>query len=156
MKILLFISFAILSFSGSFCSHKFEIIEASSQKWYGGARNSGYGTKYELTIIPKADSEVLKFDKLWIGSEYFPVSCFQKGKRIKNDTFGYGDTISIQINKHNNPKSIPIIEKDSISKENTKAPFKFKGEALLSYTYKSKRKYVKIEKFTEKEPLQYP
>lgn len=153
--IILSIILTFLSFSID-CNEQFEIIKASSQEWKGGRQETGYGTYYELTIVTKVNSDNLRFDKLWIGEKYFQVSCYQKGKRVKNDTFGPGDTITIQVNDITVPKPMPFVEKDDYKNENPLPPEKYKGAALLSYVYKGKRKYKVIKKFTKIEAVYYP
>ncbi len=156
MKLLSITLLAVLSFSSSFCPERFEIIETTSQKWFGGVKGSGYGTKYEINIIPKTNSEALRFDQIWIGDTYFPVSTFQKGKRIKNNTFSPGDTVTINFN-HRFPHEPQLyLEEGKPTEESFIVPQKYKGEALLSYTFKGKRKYIEIEKFTVLKELQYP
>ena len=135
------------------CNKKFEIVKATSKEWKGGTQESGYGTYYELTIVPKVNSGILRFDKLWIGETYFQVSCFQKGKRVKNDTFGAGDTITIMLNDETVPKSETF---DINNIEDSVLPKEYSGEALLSYVYSGKRKYSTIKKFTRIEPIYYP
>lgn len=138
------------------CFNKFEIIEATSQKWHGGIPGAGYGTYYELTIVPKANSDVLVFDEMWIGKEYYKISTFQKGKKMRNNLFAKGDTITIRVNARTNIKPMPFTEKDNCLVERHDAPKDYKGEAILSYKYKGKRKYKEIEKFKVKEELNYP
>ncbi len=139
-----------------FCFDKFEIIEATSQKWHGGARGSGFGTYYELTIIPKANSEKLIFNQIWIGKKHFKVSTFQKGKKMRNNLFGKGDTITIMLNDKVELKPLPFVEKDGCLIEKHELPYKYEGKALLSYTYKGKQKYKEIESFKKKKVLNYP
>jgi len=150
-------TFSILTiFFCFFCFNKFEIIEATSQKWHGGTRGSGYGTYYKITIIPKTNSNKLKFDKIWVGEKYFNISTFQKGKKMKNNLFEKGDTITIQINDRTVPKNFPHTEKDKCLIEKHELPHKYEGKALLSYTYKGKRKYKEITNFIKKTTLNYP
>ncbi|MCF6366488.1 MAG: hypothetical protein L3J35_09845 [Bacteroidales bacterium] len=160
MKLLSIIILASLSFSGSLCFDKFEIVETTSQEWSGGTRNSGYGTHYEINIVPKVNSTVLIFDQAWIGDKYFEISTFQKGKKIRNNLFGKGDTITIRINDAFSPKFHDINKDEQLKEkkliEKHELPYKYKGKALLSYTYNGKRKYKEIKEFTKLEPLQYP
>ncbi|NPA45023.1 MAG: hypothetical protein GXO49_05780 [Chlorobi bacterium] len=144
-------------FACFFCINKFEIVEATSQKWHAGVEAAGYGTKYELTIVPNVGSDKLIFDRLWIGNKYFKVYSFQKGKKMRNNLFSKGDTITIMVNDRvQKRKPMPIVRKDDINiNKKYKVPYKYEGEALLSYTYKGKRKYKEIKKFTEKKELNY-
>lgn len=134
------------------CGDKFVIADATSQEWHGGREETGYGTYYELTIIPKTNSENLMFDKLWIGDKYFEIQCFQKGKRVKNNTFNEGDTITIQINDAYIPNKF---QKEKSKMKHEDLPLQYKGEALLSYKHKNKRKYKTIKSFKKLENLNY-
>ncbi|MCF6185571.1 MAG: hypothetical protein L3J56_13300 [Bacteroidales bacterium] len=158
MKLLSVILISLFSVTNYSCLKKFELIKATSQKWHGGIKGSGYGTYYELTIVPNSNSDNLVFDKLWIGKDYFDVQCFQKGKKMRNNLFAKGDTVTIRVNKANNKyKPMPFITKEGntvIQKE--LPPINYKGAALLSYVYKKKRKYYEINKFTVSEPVFYP
>jgi hypothetical protein len=137
------------------CKDTFKIIEATSQKWYGGRQEIGYGTNFEITIVSKVNSEILVFDKLWLGTEYFDIQTFQKGKRIKNNTFGPGDTITILIEKKMSPEPMPFVEEDN-HRQDPPPPYEYDGRALLSYQLKSKRKYKIIKQFKKLEDLRYP
>ncbi len=160
MKTITFILLALLSINDTSCHKKFELINATSQKWTGGRQETGYGTYYELTIVPNTNSENLVFDKLWIGNDYFDVQSYQKGKKMRNNLFGKGDTITIRVNKSIKPEPMHFeISNDKKNKcltENHPVPKEYKGDALLSYTYKGKRNYFEIKHFTVKEPVYYP
>jgi len=156
MKLFSILLISILSLPGSFCFDKFEIIESTSQKWYGGQRDAGYGTYYEINIVPNANSESLKFDKIWIGEKYFEVSSYQKGKKIKNNTFSKGDTITININDRTVPNFSHQENTEKCLTEKHELPYKYQGKALLSFQYKDKSKYKEIEKFTILKELLYP
>ncbi len=156
MKLLSILLISTLSLTGNYCFDKLKIIDATSQKWSGGQRNTGYGTYYEINIVPNANSESLKFDQIWIGEKYFEVSIYQKGKKIKNNTFSKGDTITININDRTVPKFSQLDTKEKCLTEKHELPFKYKEKALLSFQYKNKRKYKEVEKFTILKELQYP
>ncbi len=154
MKILSIIT--LLSISSIMCFNKFEIIDATSKKWTGGIPQAGYGTNYDITIVPKVNSDKLVFDRIWIGEKYFGVSTFQKGKDIRNNIFSKGDTISILVTDRIARKPLPYVEKGKCLVEKHELPYKYEGEALLSYTYKGKRKYIEISKFTKLKEDFYP
>ncbi len=156
MKLLSILLISTLSLTGNYCFDKFEIIEATSQKWYGGQRDTGYGTYYEINIVPNASSESLKFDQIRIGEKYFEVSTYQKGRKIKNNTFSKGDTITININDRTVPNFSHLENTEKCLTEKHELPYKYKGKALLSFQYNDKRKYKEIEKFTILKELRYP
>jgi hypothetical protein len=155
MKILFLFFLTSGIFQNIQCLIPFELIQFTAQDWKGGQKQTGYGTYYEIDIVTKTNSENLTFDQLWIGEKYFEVSCFQKGKKIKNNTFGSGDTITIQVNDRKIDGH--IINEGQIQNIDDKpnAP-DYEGDALLSYIYKEKRKYFELGKFTSKKPIYYP
>ncbi len=160
MKTLLILFLSLLSISDTSCHKPFELINAASQKWTGGRQETGYGTYYELTIITNTNSDKLLFDRLWIGKKYFDIQSFQKGKKMRNNLFGKGDTITIRVNKSVKLKPMPFVRKDDNNDkcltEKHPLPKVYEGEALLSYVYKGKRKYFEIKHFTVLEPINYP
>ena len=144
----------LITFFGTLCNDKFEIIEATSQEWAGGRQETGRGIMYEFTIVTKINSDALRFDQLWIGEKYFEISCYQKGKRVKNDTFGPGDTVTISVNYR--LKNNDLINENLDKADGIAVPKKYTGDALLSYILNGDRKYKVIEKITKLEPLKYP
>jgi len=155
MKLISIIFISTILFQSFLCKDQFEIISATGQDWKGGQKQTGYGTNYEINILTKTNSGHLVFDKLWIGKKYFEISCFQKGKKMKNNTFGPGDTVTIQVNDRTVPEPLPFIDKQKVLSIENDTP-DYKGEALLSYMYKEKRHYIEIEEFTRLEAQYYP
>jgi len=162
MKTIAVILISLLSVTNNSCLKKFELIGATSQKWTGGRQETGFGTYYELTIVPNTNSDNLIFDKLWIGKRYFDVQSFQKGKKMRNNLFAKGDTITIRVNKDEVHKRMPFEikpeneDKEKCLTEKHPVPKEYEGEALLSYIFKGKRKYFEIKHFTVLEPVYYP
>ncbi len=155
MKLIPIIFISTVLFQSFICKDQFEIISATGQDWKGGQKQTGYGTNYEINILTKTNSGHLVFDKLWIGKKYFEISCFQKGKKMKNNTFGAGDTVTIQVNDRTVPEPMPFIDKQTVLSIENNTP-DYKGEALLSYVYKEKRHYLEIEKFKSLDAQYYP
>lgn len=112
MKIFSILLIAIFSVTNNSCIKKFELIKATSQKWYGGRQETGFGTYFELTIVPNTGSDNLIFDQMWIGKNYFEIQSFQKGKKMRNNLFAKGDTITIQVNKDDVHRKMPFETKD--------------------------------------------
>jgi hypothetical protein len=155
MKFLFPILFISFSLQTDLSKDHFKLISATGQDWKGGRKETGYGTLYEINMVTETGSENLCFDKLRIGETYFEIYCFQKGKRIKTNTFGSGDTVTIQVNDRIIPKPMPFVDIEDVNSNKENCP-DYDGEALLSYIYKGKRKYFEIEKFTRLETLYYP
>lgn len=159
MKLFSILLVTLFSVTNNSCFKQFELINATSQKWYGGREETGFGTYYELTIVPKTNSDNLVFDQIWIGKKYFDIQCFQKGKKMRNNLFAKGDTVTIRVNKDEVKRIMPFEskeDKDDCLIKKHPLPKEYEGEALLSYVYKGKRKYFEIKKFTEIEPVNYP
>ncbi len=158
MKTALFIILSLLSINNNYCRKQPELIKASSQKWKGGIEAAGYGTYYELSLIPNSSSKILTFDKLWIGEKYFEIQAFQKGKKMPKNVFAKDQVISIRVNdatipKRNHKANKRTAQEKQIDGQN---PPKYEGKALLSYLLKGKRKYIEIKEFTVLDPLFYP
>jgi len=160
MKIFYILLISFITITNNSCIKKFELINAVSQKWTGGRQETGFGIYYELTIVPNTDSDNLLFDRLWIGKKYFDIQSYQKGKKMRNNLFGKGDTITIRVNNSVKPKPVHFDKKDDYKNkcltEKHPLPHEYDGEALLSYIYKGKRKYFTIEHFTALKPVYYP
>lgn len=161
MKTILLVLFSFIVTDYS-CIKDFEFVKAESQKWHGGRPETGYGTKYVVTLISKKDSEIMTFDKMWVGEDCLDIRVSQKGRKVREGVFSKGTEITIAANHRVVPESKsrlqPISKEDQAKIDSLKipAPIKYKGEALLSYTVKGKKKYFVVEKFTIIEPVYYP
>jgi hypothetical protein len=160
MKIIYLIISLFLSFQ--LFGQEFEIIEATSQKWTGGRKETGKGINYEIKILAKKGSAKLNFEKLWIGDDYYKVKAKNTDRNKPDNTFTRNDTIRIIASSLTYTENIdPVIEKELGLKhgkqmENEKPPYKFSGAALIGYRYKGKWKYEVIRTFKELEKLYYP
>ncbi len=154
MKYLFAIFIIIILTNSSICQKQpkyFKILEATKQKIYPGRQEAGWTEKYSLKILPFYNSTDLIFDSLWINNKGYQVQTFQKGKRVKNNTFGANDTVYITVSEYFagnwQHKTLPKI---------SLPPFKYQGEGLLAYKFKSKRYYFVIEKFNKLPEIYYP
>ncbi len=152
MRVLIFILLAIMTTTKQ-CNENnqqpdFQLIKATKQNVYPGRQETGWWTTYELKIVPAFSSNELKFDTLWIGSKTFYVQTHQKGKKVKNNTFGKGDTVYITVNYNHG--------KFTMGRMDVMPPFEYKGEALLSYSLNGKRKYFVIKSFEKLPDKYYP
>lgn len=157
--LLILISFWASDFS---CVKDFDFVAAESQKWHGGRPETGYGTKYVVTLIPKKSSDIITFEKMWIGENSFDLTVVEKGRKVKQGTFNKGNEITVTANHRVLPASksqFQAINKEDQAKADSlkiPPPIKYNGEALLKYTVKGKTKFFVIEKFTKTEPVYYP
>lgn len=154
------ITFTLITFiSIGFWFKDFEIIEAESQKWYGGRQESGYGTYYNLKLITKKKSENIKFEYLWVGENSFEIKAFKRKKNLNVYDFDKNDTLFIKINDRIIPENNRTRNKHSKgfdrkkTEKKIKPPYKYKGEALIGYSINGKQKYKEIKKFTTLKPF---
>jgi len=141
-------------FSTSALSQKLTIISATSQKWQGGAFGSGGGINYSIKMIAPRASADFKIDKIWIGEKYYePV--VNKGLPKLEKDFAKGDTIQLSA-AHYIPGERDKKEGNIPEEKNIPCPKKYKGDALISYTLKGKRKYFILKKIEALQQLNYP
>ncbi len=139
----LFVIILLTSFMG--WGGRVKVLESTSREWVGGLQESGYGTDYEITILAKAGSAVLKIEELWVGDLHmkFPAIAFDGGMPVKARA---GMTL-----KPGADSKITLVGADS-----AKRPCNFKGSGLLVYRYKGKVQYVEIAEFKKLEKIIYP
>ncbi len=133
----------------------FKIVEATSQKWVGGVPGSGKGTNYLIKILPYKSSDKLQIDKIWIGNKYFDITPLTDPKNKKSTNFEKNDTLYIRIHQYTRTNMQGEILKTKVKEEND-VPEEYEGEALLSFTYKEKRKYKVIKEFKKLKFIPYP
>jgi hypothetical protein len=127
-----------------------EVIHATSQQWFGGTEESGYGTNYRFRVVYDKTKDVT-FDTMWIGERaYVPeLSAFLLNQR---KTIGPIDTIPLvcRYHKSNNPL-------DGYSEHPPKANGPpFKGAALLIYHFEGSRHTCVVDSIQPLEALYYP
>jgi hypothetical protein len=141
----------------------FTVISATSQQWHGGAKGSGGGVNYEVSIISQLSSSQLIIDELWIAEIFHETSASRKFPKTPADGFSAADTIYLHAGDYHKDSNGPKIIDDNNepkevqdTKQNTPAPYKYTGEALIGYKINGERKYKEIAKITVKSPLFYP
>jgi len=133
---------------------KMKIVDSTSQEWAGGRYESGYGTDYIITLLAKAGSEKLQVNELWIGENYFEVSAVKNLARRSDLSFVKKDTIYIVSSITYKPDDNGnMVQTKALKKE---PPVEFEGAALLGYTWKGKKKFLKIKSFRKLEKIIYP
>lgn len=151
--LLMFISYKYCSVNS--CSD-FNIIRATSQVWVGGAKGSGWGTRYVITLISNKSSKRLSIDEMWIGEKYHKITT---SKRITysmpNEDFNTGDTIYITASEYI-PENPNIDVKEKEKPINQTPPFTYQGEALIGYELNNKKKYCLVSNFEKLPRLSYP
>ena len=133
---------------------KIQVIKSTSQEWYGGLRESGYGVDYKLTVKTRAGSDQLQIVDLWVGNLHMKVRVTADAANPQNKTFHSGSQVSLQAGVTFRPgpdEKIQLLAADSLKK-----PFNFKGEGLLAYLYKGHKAYLEIAEFTKLEKIIYP
>ncbi len=113
----------------------FKIVKKHMHKWAN--KYSGDWVTYQLEIKTKKNSSELVFEELWIDEKKYKFHLSCEGRKIAN-----------------------IFEKKEVLKLNAIFPinisqdFSFhgkssKGKFILYYTYKNKRKFISIKKFSD-------
>ncbi len=133
----------------------FQVIESTSQKWYGGTPGSGKGKNYVLKAVAYKSSDNLAINKIWIDGEFFEITPLTDRKDKNSTNFEPKDTLLIRVHQYTRTNMLGEVVKTE-AKEGEEVPQEFEGAALIGYTYKGKQKYKVIEKFKELKLIAYP
>ncbi|WP_340064235.1 hypothetical protein [Ascidiimonas aurantiaca] len=131
----------------------FTLGEVYAQKWTGGARGSGSGVNFFVAVnnLPEGlqlDSVYFRGKKVTLEAETVPKGQLFVG-RFLNTTAEKHDLIM-----HADPKK-EVGNKPPVVKE--KIPFELTDDqAVISYRYKNRKYYYKIENVVEKRAEAYP
>jgi hypothetical protein len=150
MKIL---SMVVLSFILGW-GPKVQIIQSTSQEWFGGLQESGYGTNYKLSVKTKLGSDQLQIDELWIGDIHAKIRVLADPSNPKGTSFKKGSLISIVAATTLRPG--PDDKPQLLGADSIKKPYNYKGEGLLGYTCKGRKAYLEISEFKKLEKIIYP
>jgi hypothetical protein len=136
------------------CGTKLKEIEATSQQWMGGRYESGRGTDYIIKLQAKGGSDKLVVDRLWVGENSFEVRAVKDLARMSVRDFAKNDTIYLRAGlKYQPDENGNMVQ---VTGEKVEPPRDFEGEALISYTWKGKRRFLEIDEFTVLEKIIYP
>ncbi len=132
----------------------FRVINAGYQNWTAGIGTSK-GTKYFFTCIANKSSRQITIDKIWIKDRMLVPDFYAIRNNKKQKDFFKGDTIIVFCSFVSNIeyKGEKVINKSS---DNTPLPYKYDGEALISYTKKGKRKYMEVKEMKKIKSIPYP
>lgn len=157
-KKIIFITFTLsvlVSFSQCSSTKKlqnstpFEIGKVYYQNWFSGVEGGGSGTNLYIPIIANSNN-------IMLDSAYFRGD--QVKLEFKNDTLFIGH-FKKSINKKPDiiMSSEPFAEyRNQVPKLQNRIPFELKeDECVISYNFKNKTRYFKINKVIEKEPKHY-
>lgn len=121
-------------------ANHFEVIQAHSEAWTGGAKNSGSGTEYYFKTVISAN-EHIKFDSLWIDNEAMPLMAIKGKKYDAKAVIAKNDTVLLRASHKNNPKATAIV----------KPPVAYTGAALIGYTVNGKKHYYTVKKIEKRQ-----
>jgi hypothetical protein len=127
-----------------------EIISATSQRWYGGTEESGWGINYTFKVVYDKTSDI-RFDTMWIESRaYIPqLSPYELDSR---KAIGPIDTISMFCKfHHSNDPGDGHAEHPPMSD----GP-EFNGSALLIYHLETTRLTYHVDSIGVLPALYYP
>ena len=133
----------------------FKIIEATSQDWAGGRKESGYGTYYRFKMIAAKSSEKLLIDRLWIGEDYYEVKPYTEPGRFNSNKFNRADTIFILATRFLGSELTKDRNIQKKSDKYIKPAFNYDGDAIIGYKIRNKRKFKKIKSFTRLKKINY-
>jgi hypothetical protein len=135
-------------------ANKMTVSEATSQEWYGGLQQSGYGTDYKLVMKVKAGSDKLQIDEMWVGDIRMPARAVTDLRDPASKVFKKGDVVYVRAGITFKPDASG--EMRMLAGEKKTKPFEYTGEGLLGFTYKGKRGYLAIPTFKVLEKIIYP
>jgi hypothetical protein len=97
---------------------------------------------YQIELEMKRSSDELVLEELWIDNKRYDFRLITKDRRFA-DSFSRKEKICLDI----------ISEiKDELQKENER--IRLKGRLILAYTFRSKRRYLRINKIRHADELQ--
>jgi hypothetical protein len=142
----------------SIFAQPFHIIKATQQKTLGGAAGMGPVIQYSIIVIVDKPSTTLHFDRLWVGDHFVSPEATKKALLNPTMAFRAKDTVCIyatyrQLGTRN--VGGEIVSEKSAKMYLPKAPFSFKGAALLGYTVRKKRKYMAVRVFEDLTPVHF-
>ena len=137
-----------------FFGARVKLVDATSQKWYGGQYETGRGTDYVFTLKARGGSDKLVLDELWLEEDFYEISAVKNLAKRSDLSFEKRDTIYVRVGKKYKPDSTGKMVK--VSGKSVEPPRNFSGAALLGYTWKGKRKYLEIAELRILEEIIYP
>lgn len=131
-----------------------KVINAQYQNWTAGIGTSN-GTKYFFTCITNKSSEQIEIDKVWVKDKLLLPGFYAIKNNTPQKSFEKGDTIIVTCSNVINTeyKGEKILNDNS---SNEPLPYKYEGEALISYKSGNKRKYIVVKEIKKTNPLLYP
>lgn len=127
-----------------------DILSATSQRWYGGTEESGWGINYTFRVLYDKTSDIA-FDTMWIDNRaYAPqLSPYELDSR---KAIGPMDTISMfcKFHKSNDPGN------DFAETPHVSDGPDFAGAALLIYRLSGKRFTYTVDSISTLPALYYP
>ena len=102
----------------------------------------------------RGGSDKLVLDQLWLGEDFYEISAVKNLSRRSDLKFEKRDTIYVRVGKKFKPDSNGNMVK--VTGKSVKPPMEFTGAALLGYTWKGKRKYLRVAELRVLEKIIYP
>jgi hypothetical protein len=149
-----FISFIACFMPIRAIAQKVRLINSTERHWSGGIAGRS-GTDYTFSVGFTGFKKEPVLDSLWIGDApvILTIGSNTAPSRQKG-TFRYDITARTQRDEYEERHPLPPGEKQQ---QKPRAPRRYKGVALLSYTYKGTRNYFEINKIMKTYPqVSYP
>lgn len=147
MKLTLTILIILSGFPGFF-NKDFKFIEATSQEWIGGTRDSGKGVNYKITVQTRTNSDKLKFEEIWIKNKLCRYRMYNLSIKKFGNNFEKNDTILFTA-------TIKADNSDSNYGKDKQLPFEYNAETIIGYKLKNKMKYKPFDDINLLKPLYY-
>jgi hypothetical protein len=120
----------------------FKVLKAVMHKWISGENDTLI--TYQVEIKTKKDSAELCFNELWIDEKKYTFHISREDRKVVG-SFSKKETLKLN--------ALKIIESGIASGEKPKKSSK--GKLLLGYTFKNKKKFLSIKKFSGIENLKF-
>lgn len=143
----------ICIFFGLFSKEPFEVMNLTSQKWYGGVAGSGKGIKYSAELMIKKKPEKIRIEGIILDDYYYqefklthklnPLEHFKPGQQEELfDNLNKKDTLQLRFEKKwKADQAGNLIPPPPSEKE---VPEKYEGKNLLIYRFKGEKGYMEI------------
>jgi hypothetical protein len=117
----------------------FSVLSATKEKWVAGIPGGGSGTEYSFKI-KIATKQKLVFAHLWIDNYKYPLYVANNSALISDKPIEYSDGDEITLRAS-------VLSKEKY--EQSAAPIKYEGDALISYTSNGLIHCMVVENITE-------
>jgi len=116
-----------------------QVLDAASQTFIPGRKESPTGVRYNLLVRVRKSSYKMDVDQIWIKQRIYPVHLTTYPGKKETKTFSRGDTLLIRLT---------VFESDTLNKDNPNnviLPSDYKSEVVIGYLVHEKRKFIEVK-----------